>query len=71
MTREEEIYSLAREHAKELCSCYQSFVLGAYYADKTMIEKVCEWFYNACCEGLFETSNIDGLVDNFKQTMEE
>ena len=43
MTRKEEIENLAQEHEKELSSCYQSFVLGAYYADKTMVDKACKW----------------------------
>ena len=49
MTRLEEIKTVAYEKDRELCSSYQSFVLGAVWADEhprkglVDIDKVCDW----------------------------
>ena len=75
MTREEEIKKEAYRVSYNGDE-FSSFVLGAEWADKTMIDKACEWLLNVdfdCqqfrdCD---ESFNNDLLVDAFKKAMEE
>ena len=50
---------------------YDVAVEAVKMTKETMTDKVCEWLYNACCEGLFTASNIEQLVNKFKKSMEE
>lgn len=52
MTHKEEIGNAAQEYAEEHPmhhSTKSSFVAGAKWADKTMLEKVIEWLDNNLC----------------------
>lgn len=70
MTREEEVIKASHLYAKHQ---QKPFVDGAKWADKTMIEKACEWLqttnldYYQIIEGVFSTD----LVKDFKKAMEE
>ena len=66
--REEEINQAAKEHAKSslVGSLYykeSSFKQGAEWADKTMINKACEWLleHTSCC-------SLE--LERFRKTME-
>lgn len=43
MTTREQIKQVAQERENELCSNYQSFVLGAEYGYNLALKKVCEY----------------------------
>lgn len=48
----------------------QSFIEGAKWADKTMIDKTCEWLEDNL-QGGVHPSSIYGFIKNFKRAMEE
>ena len=77
MTRREEIYEAS-------CECYNdyidvvnvdaedaqdAFIKGAEWADKTMIEKACEWAKKRF--DLDYCSNVKDLLDYLKSLVEE
>lgn len=81
MTREEEIEQQAFVYY-ESCSDEdiaksKGFIDGAKWADKTMIERVCEWLKDNANDYLdwydWEECrlNTDNLLYDFKQAMEE
>ena len=74
MTRREEIYEAS-------CECYNgysdvvnvdadaaqdAFIKGAEWADKTMIDKACEWLMLQGCE--YATEEV--MVEHFRKAME-
>ena len=83
MTRDEEIIKAAKEIAQgiedwELAADIEdAFIEGAWWADRTMIDKACEWlqhnvyrfFWKNCTQqehGVY----IDKLLEQFKKAME-
>ena len=90
MTRREEIinnigYKMTRaalEYVEkhEFADAIDAFEAGAEWANKTMIEKACEWLYNQALDGFYneDGTNIllsDGtkekFIKSFKKAMEE
>lgn len=86
MTREEEIKHQASEFAFSISSIRpelnrDSFIEGAKWADKTMIDKVCKWLDDNFMDliwgrtrsvyagGNFE--DVDEMIENFRKAMEE
>lgn len=56
MTREEEIMKAARVYANGIAQhlpnkkyCEEDFIAGAEWADRTMIDKACEWLTRELC----------------------
>ena len=83
MSREEEITQQAKKHAKYDVDGDRSeisFQLGAVWADKTLLEKACEWLENnmfdyfdggnefAVCDCFLTKENF---IEQFKNAMEE
>lgn len=76
MTREEEIEKASKEFAYNVSSIRpelnaDSFRQGAKWADKTMIDKACEWLSQSYTSGVLDWKNCDSIIENFKKTMEE
>lgn len=86
MTREEEIkneaklkcYDIASEVDYKSSAAYDGFVMGAEWADKTMIEKACEWLnmniIDYITEGSREGISLENqklLIEDFRKAMEE
>ena len=81
MTRREEIEKVANEFYKG--DEVSTFVVAAQWADKTMIEKACEWlkkcFYeqeHECDYGYYITlettfDELNDVFDDFRKAMEE
>lgn len=83
MTREEEIEKASKEFAYNISSIRpelnaDSFKQGAKWADKTMIEKACEWLQtnidnysrvviNVCSKPIIELT--EDFENSFKQAM--
>ena len=44
---------------------------GAKWADKTMLEKACEWISQAYTNGVLDWKNCDSIIEDFKKAMEE
>ena len=89
MTREDEILSAASDHRDWVCCGFidfvadarrDSFAEGAKWADKTMIDKVCEWLedyditkhisviYSGACSINFDKQT---LIAEFCKAMQE
>lgn len=72
MTREEQIENEAYRDSYNSYE-FESFMRGAKWADKTMIDKACEWLQakNKMC--MFEIEMILGknFIEDFKKAMEE
>lgn len=85
MTREEEIKNEAKLICRDIASevdykssaAYDGFVMGAKWADKTLIEKACEWLENNLAD---KTSvlysgvvsiNFDNVLKDFRKAMEK
>ena len=49
----------------------KAFINGAKWADKTMVEKVCEWISQAYTNGVLDWKNCDSIIEDFKKAMEE
>ena len=64
MTRREEITKKALE--LDTTNDIATFVVAAQWADKTMIEKACEWLIRG---GYFVNSNE--TIEDFRRAMEE
>ena len=72
MTREEQIIEEAQKHGLNCMSRinYQDgFIEGAKWADKTMIEKACEWLIHQ--EEMIGISFEEDFIERFKHAMEE
>jgi hypothetical protein len=85
MTREDEICSASSDHRDWVCCGFidfvadarrDSFAEGAKWADKTMIDKACEWLkrnaedYVVTCYDKGELDS-EGLLMAFRKAMEE
>lgn len=68
MTRDEQIEKEARR-ASHCSDEFTSFILGAEWADKTMIEKACEWLIHQ--EEMIGISFENDFIERFKKAMEE
>ena len=84
MTRIEEIrkeaklkrHDIANEVDYKSSAAYDGFVMGAKWADKTMIEKACEWIKEnfECYVGADVSPYYiyeDDFVEDFRKAMEE
>ena len=82
MTREEEIHKAAKEFAfsdktetSDFYDVMNDFYFGAKWADKTMLEKVCEYLkslvYQEFGGGPLERTFSDEDIEEFKKVMEE
>lgn len=82
MTRREEIEKAATNYinsdavsAENMQLAFGDFINGAQWADKTMIEKACEWFKNNWRQYVYQ--DRDGIVhfghweSDFRKAMEE
>lgn len=78
MTRKEEREKAAKiradqySHMVQWNECYHHFKQGAEWADKTMLEKACEWLRtnaDSYCNGT--DIAVNAMVEDFKQAMEE
>lgn len=49
----------------------KAFIKGAKWADKTMIEKACEWISQSYTSGVLDWKNCDSIIEDFKKAMEE
>lgn len=83
MTRLEEIKTVAYEKDRELCSSYQSFVLGAVWADEhpcqglVDINNVCDYLdrllYYDEHDGMLKCNftSFDEFIEDFRKAMED
>ena len=81
MKREEEIKLVASCHISDETSKYQEFydgfIAGAKWADKTMIDKACEWLqqhqesYDMYDAWSGDFVNFKSLIIDFRKAMEE
>ncbi len=73
MTRREEIVKVAHEFYKG--DEVSTFVVAAQWADRTMIEKVCDWMkeqvYQEYGGGPLERLIPDTRIEEFRKAMEE
>ena len=65
MTRVEEIEKKAHQVSYNTDE-YESFILGAEWADETMIDKACEWLLR----GGYFVNNTE-TIEDFRKAMEE
>ena len=49
----------------------KAFINGANWADKTLIEKVCEWISQSYTSGILDWKNCDSIIEDFKKAMEK
>lgn len=79
MTREEQIRQAARiradqySHPGEWNDCYRHFSQGAEWADRTLIERVCEWLESINTDNYMDSGifQMYDLIQDFKKAMEE
>lgn len=80
MTRQEERKQAAQQRysgeSQYQVAKAQAFLTGARWADKTMIDKACEWlskslYYSQYREGCFNTESFEEFVNEFRKAMEE
>lgn len=85
MTRREEIEKAAFNYinsdavsAENMQLAFGDFVNGAEWADKTMIEKACEWldqnvvkYESGTRMGYIPFSFIEDMINDFRKAMEE
>lgn len=65
MTREDEITRIATLEYAPKSDCFNAFIKGAEYADRTMLDRACEWLKNG---GYFVNSNE--TIEDFRKAME-
>ena len=72
MTRREEIEQNALSKYPQGTNRYNKFIEGAKWADKTMIEKACEWIIENMLHYVSKdyTYEVD-MADDFRKAMEE
>lgn len=77
MTRKEEIKEAARiranqySHPVEWNDCYRHWIEGAEWADKTLLEKVCEYLAsNMRCDG-YTTQTKAKFIQSVRKALEE
>ena len=72
MTREEEVIKASHLYAKHQ---QKPFIDGAMWADKTMIERACKFFWSLSLEKMDEyfssSENLYQFTEDFKKAMEE
>ena len=68
MTRDEQIEKEAHRVSYNGDE-YSSFIQGAEWADKTMIDKACEWLIQQ--EEMIGISFENDFIERFKKAMEE
>lgn len=82
MTREEIIKEAAAEHRDTVCCGFDdpiadaqeaSFIVGAEWEHKRLVEKACEWLLNNAHLYVYATTKEKRalMFDNFKRAMEE
>lgn len=79
MTRKEEIMKAARVYANGIAQhlpnkiyCEEDFSTGAEWADRTMIDKACEWLKDYAYMFVSETTGDlyeDDLINDFRKDM--
>lgn len=64
-----------RSDGWEICDDYEyvekAFINGANWADKTLIEKVCNWISQSYTSGVLDWKNCDSIIEDFKKAMKE
>lgn len=84
MTREEEIKCASKDYVNYLLDkqeyhnekytehdIKQAFEEGAEWADKTIIEKACEWISQSYTSGVLDWKNCDSIIEDFEKAMKE
>lgn len=83
MTRKEEREKAAKiradqySHPVEWNDCYHHWIEGAEWADKTMLDKVCEWLEDNIYDYLYINRDFNeadykyGFIEDLRKTMEE
>lgn len=80
MTRIDEITRVATLKYSPNSVSFDAFVMGAEYADMTMLDKACEWLKSvlACCDDYigdkvviaYDYETVEEFVTDFRQAME-
>lgn len=70
MTRKEEIKQKALSKYPQGTNRYNKFIEGAEWANKTMIEKACEWIKKEVLDD-YQGVIWDNIVEDFRKAMEE
>lgn len=68
MKRNEEIEKEAVFRYPEMTNRYIAFIKGAKYADKTMLDRACEWF-EPRLTALIGREDAEELITAFRQAM--
>lgn len=68
MKREEDIKKEAVFRYPEMTSRYITFIKGAKYADRTMLDKACKWFEPRLI-GRIGREDAEELITAFRQAM--
>ena len=70
MTRKEEIKQKALSKYPQGTNRYNKFIEGAEWANKTMIEKACEWIKKEVLDD-YQGIIWDNIVEDFRKAPEE
>ena len=72
MTRNEQIEKEARRVSYNGDE-FSSFIIGAEWADKTIIDKACKWFESIDTDKYMDNNifQMSDLIRDFKKAMEE
>ena len=70
MTRKEEIKQKALSKYPQGTNRYNKFIEGAEWANKTMIEKACEWIKKEVLDD-YQGVIWDNIVEDFRKALEE
>ena len=70
MTRRKEIKQKALSKYPQGTNRYNKFIEGARWADKTMIEKACQWIKKEVLDD-YQGVIWDDIVEDFRKAMEE
>ena len=70
MTRKEEIKQKALSKYPQGTNRYNKFIEGAEWANKTVIEKACEWIKKKVLDD-YQGVIWDNIVEDFRKAMEE
>lgn len=73
MNRQEQIQKAALEYASKSIQdkgiAYLEFIEAVEWADRSMIEKACQWLQDSVCDGHIEMHECN--IDDFRKAMEE
>ena len=72
MTREEEIMEASQNETKKFSNFLVSapvFRMGARWADRTMIDKACEWLKEEYPKAAAYYEHPDSFIDQFRKAM--